>query len=581
MEQFFPFLEWARRYKKAWFSQDIVAGFTVGIVLVPQGMAYAMIAGLPPVYGLYAALVPVLVYAFLGTSRQLSVGPVALDSLLVAAGLGTLALEGVEAYAAMAVFLAFFVGVVQWVLGVFRLGFLVNFLSRPVISGFTSAAAVIIIFSQLKHLLGLDVPNSSHVQELVVPLWNSLERLNAWDLIIGLAGIILLLLFRKWNRKFPAILLVVVLGILAVYLGNLELQGVHVVGRIPKGLPIFTIPGISWANALHVWPIALTLALVGYMETISIGKSLEEKDGRETVRPNQELIALGWANILGSLFRSYPITGSFSRSAVNLSAGGRTNLASVFSVILVVLALVFLTPVLYYLPKAILASIIMVSVFGLIDLAYPKKLWHYRKDEFGILMVAFCVTLFIGIPQGILVGVLFSLILMVYKSSKPHFAVLGRIKGSDYYRNTDRFAQEIEVRPELLIVRFDAPLYFGNKEYFKRRLRAEIQKKTPGLRAVILNAESVNYIDSSATQMLVRLIDELHTDNIKFYMARATGPTRDAIFSSGIIEVLEREYLFARTTEAVRHFDGDTVSTALEERVAYENRTKRNAGYKK
>ncbi|MEO1013040.1 MAG: solute carrier family 26 protein [Bacteroidota bacterium] len=579
MERFFPFLDWARPYKISWLPKDITAGLTVGIILVPQGMAYAMIAGLPPVYGLYASLVPVLVYAFLGTSRRLSVGPVALDSLLVAAGLGTLALSSLEEYVAMAVLLAFLVGAIQLLLGIFRMGFLVNFLSRPVIAGFTLAAAIIIIFSQLKHLLGLTMPNSSHVQDLIMPLWQNLGHTHILDLAIGISGIILLLGFKAWNPKIPAILLAVVLGILAVYLFDLESYGVHLVGGIPQGLPHFEIPDISLKNIGDIWPMALILALVGYMEAISIGKSLENKSGRETMVPNKELMALGGANILGSFFQSYPITGSFSRSAVNRSAGGQTNLSSLFSIILVVLALFFLTPILYYLPNAILASIITVSVLGLIDLAYPKALWRYRKDEFWILTITFLVTLFIGIPQGILVGVLFSLILMVYKSSKPHFAVLGRIKGSEYYRNIDRFAQEIEVRQDLLIVRFDAQLYFGNKDYFKKRLLAEVIKKGPHLRAIILNAQPIHYIDSSATQMLVRLIDDLHERDIKFYIARATGPTRDVIFSSGIVEVLEKEYLFARTTEAVKHFDGDVASTALEERVAYENSTKRNTSY--
>ncbi|WP_422081528.1 SulP family inorganic anion transporter [Ulvibacterium sp.] len=576
MQRFFPFLQWLPDYNRDWLTKDLMAGLTVGIVLIPQGMAYAMIAGLPPVYGLYASLVPLLIYAFLGTSRQLGVGPVAMDSLLVAAGLGAMSINGMENYIAMAIFMAFFAGAIQLILGLLRMGFLVNFLSKPVISGFTSAAAIIIILSQLKHLLGIPVESSSHLNELIVNVLEEVGQTNLMDFTIGGIGILIILLIKKWSPKIPGILLVVLLGILAVFVLQLESYGVHIVGRIPKGLPDFRIPRISLENILDIWPIALTLALVGYTEAISIGKSLEGKSGKETVNANQELVALGSANLIASFFQSYPVTASFSRSAINQESGAKTNLASIFSVILVVITLLFLTPIFYYLPNAVLASIIMVSVFGLIDVAYPKMLLKYRKDEFAILAVTFLITLFIGIPQGILIGVLFSLGLMVYKSSKPHFAVLGRIKESDYYRNIDRFGDEIEVRDELLIVRFDAQLYFGNKDYFKKQLYKHIKAKGKELRAVILNAEPMNYIDSTATQMLVRIIEELHQRNIQFYMARATGPTRDIIFSSALIDVLGKEFLFARTTEAVDYFDRIKTPTELEERVAYQNLTKRN-----
>jgi SulP family sulfate permease len=576
MQRFFPFLQWLPSYNKSWLTKDLMAGLTVGIILIPQGMAYAMIAGLPPVYGLYASLVPVLIYAFLGTSRQLGIGPVAMDSLLVAAGLGTLSIAGLENYIAIAIFMAFLVGAIQLILGLLRMGFLVNFLSKPVISGFTSAAAFIIIFSQLKHLLGISVENSGHFHELVGNVLEKAMETNLVDFAIGGLGILAILLIKKWNPRIPGILLVVILGILAVFALQLESYGVHIVGRIPKGLPSFQIPQINLKNLMDIWPIALTLALVGYMEAISIGKSLEGKSGKETVDANQELVALGSSNLIASFFQSYPIAASFSRSAINQESSAKTNLASVFSVVLVVIALLFLTPIFYYLPNAVLASIIMVSVFGLIDVAYPKMLWIYRRDEFAVLVVTFLITLFIGIPQGILIGVLFSLVLMVYKSSKPHFAVLGRIKESDYYRNIDRFSSEIEVRDELLIVRFDAQLYFGNKDYFKRQLFKHIKAKGKRLQAVILNAEPMNYIDSTATQMLVRIIEELHQKNIQFYIARATGPTRDIIFSSALIDVLGKEFLFARTTEAVDYFDHIKTPTELEERVAYQNLMKRN-----
>ena len=313
-----PFLDWVSTYKKAYFIKDLLAGLTVGIVLVPQGMAYAMIAGLPPVHGLYAALFPVLTYAFLGTSRKIAVGPVAMDSLLVAVGLGTLAITGVENYIKMVVVLALMVGAIQLVLGVLRMGFLVNFLSKPVISGFTSAAAIIIILSQLKHLLGISVENSNKIYETVLNIFYKLSEINLFDFGLGIVGIGLLIGFKKWNKNIPGILIIVVLGILAVYVFQMGAYGVKLVGNIPKGLPSFVIPTIDLEDLRQLWPIAVALALVGYLEAISIGKALEDKSGEETIQANQELIALGTSNIVGSLFQGYPVTASFSRSAISL-----------------------------------------------------------------------------------------------------------------------------------------------------------------------------------------------------------------------------------------------------------------------
>ncbi len=544
---------------------------TVGIILIPQGMAYAMIAGLPPVYGLYAALFPVIVYAFLGTSRQIAVGPVAMDSLLVAAGLGTLAITGIENYILMALFLSFMVGAFQLFMGVFRMGFLVNFMSRPVISGFTSAAAVIIIFSQLKHLLGTNIENSNKFHELVINALHHIKETNFYDFGIGIVGILVIISFKNWFKRFPAILLVVVLSTVVVYFFNLESYGVHVVGEVPAGLPSFHWHKFSFKNFKDIWPIALTLAFVGYLEAISIGRAIEDKNKEETISPNQELVALGLSNMIGSFFQAYPVTSSFSRSAINYEAGAKTTVASMVSVVMVVLTLLFLTPLFYNLPKAALASIIMVSVFGLIDIAYPKNLWHQRKDEFAVLMITFLFTLSMGIVEGILLGVLVALLVMVYRTSKPHFPILGNIKGSDYYKNIYRFGGEVEVRPDLLIVRFDSQLYFGNSTYFKSQLFKYIKAKGPGLKAVILNAEAINYIDSTAASMLINVIQEINQRNIQFYIAGAIGPTRDIIFESGIVNCLDKKYLFVTIKEAVAHYEDPNKIPVLREKIAHQN----------
>ena len=576
MQKFFPFLQRLANYNKTKFVKDLVAGLTVGVLLIPQGMAYAMIAGLPPVYGLYASIFPLLIYMFLGTSKNLAIGPVAMDSLLVAAGLGALAITGIENYIAMAIFLAFMVGAIQLILGVCRMGFLVSFLSKPVISGFTSAAALIIIFSQLKHLLGADIQKNNIFHQLLLNAFEKISETNMYDFAIGLLGILIIVGLKKWSKKIPAILVVVVLGILAVYFLNLEEYGVKIVGSIPTALPRYQIPNINIENAVSIWPIALTLALVGYLEAISIGKALQEKDGVETIDANQELIALGTSNIVGSFFQSYPVTASFSRSSINNDSGVKTTFGAFFAVVLVVLTLLFLTPLFYYLPNAILASIIMVSVFGLIDVYYAKTLWVKRRDEFVVLLITFLVTLFVGIPEGILLGVLFSLLLMVYRTSNPHFAVLGNIEGSDYYKNVIRFGDEVIVRDDLLIVRFDAQLYFGNAGFFRKELLRQLEIKGSKVKGVIVNADAINYIDSSADFMLTKLIHELHAKGLKFFIAGAIGPTRDIIFSSGIIDALGKEFLFVKTKEAVAYFDDPSKVSDLQGKVANQNLIKGN-----
>lgn len=570
MLKFLPFLKWLPNYNSAFFRKDLIAGLTVAIVLIPQAMAYAMIAGLPPVYGLYASVVPLLMYALLGTSRQLGIGPVAMDSLLVAAGLGALAITGLENYIAMAILLAFAVGVIQLVLGLLRMGFLVNFLSKPVISGFTSGAAIIIIFSQIKHLLGAPIENSGKFHQLAINVFDKIGETNMYDLGIGIIGILLIVLLKKWDKRIPGILIAVIFGIIAVYFLKLESYGVHLVGVIPQGLPGFQIPEISIDNLLQIWPIALTIALVGYLEAISIGKAIDEKNKQDLVDANQELIALGSSNIVGSFFQAYPVTASFSRSAISNDTGAKTNLSGLIGMVLVVVTLLFFTPVFYYLPKAILASIIMVSVFGLIEVVYPQTLWKHRKDEFLILLLTFLITLFIGIPQGILVGVLLSLLLMVFRTSKPHFAVLGNIKNSDYYKNASRFGNEAIIRDDLLIVRFDSQLYFGNKNFFKRELFKQIDLKGSKLKGVILNAEAINYIDSTAANMLIQVIDEIHERGLQFIIAGAIGPTRDIIFRSGIIDALHKDFLFVQTKEAVACFDDPEQVSFLRDVVAHQ-----------
>ena len=568
MKRFLPILSWLPAYKRGDLPGDLSAGLTVGIMLIPQGMAYAMIAGLPPVFGLYAALIPQVIYALTGTSRHLAVGPVAMDSLLVAAGLGALSLSGIEEYIAMAIFLALFMGGLQLAFGLLRMGFLVNFLSRPVISGFTSAAAIIIGLSQLKHLLGTDIDGSSQIHIL---LSNALATLGDTHLItlgIGLAGIVLIKGIKKVAPRLPGALIAVVLGVLVVYFLGLHESGVRIVGDVPGGLPGFQIPEVDAGRISELFPIALALALIAFMEAISVAKAVEEKHGENKVDPNQELVALGLSNIVGSLFQSYPVTGGFSRTAVNDQAGAQTGLASMVSSAVVGLTLLFLTPVFYYLPNAVLAAIIMVAVFGLIDLKYPRQLWKNRKDEFVLLLLTFGLTLGLGIQEGILLGVLFSLLLLVYRISKPHIAVLGQIRGTNYFKNVNRFSEDIVEQEEFLILRFDGQLFFGNKDYFRAQLQKHIAKKGPGLKYIILNAEAINYIDSSAVFMLRALVQDLKAEGIRLLVAGAIGPTRDILHSSGLILDIGAENLFVRTYEAYEHCRTALEKSAVQKKIS-------------
>lgn len=573
LKQYFPILQWLPGYKKSYLSGDIGAGLTVGIMLIPQGMAYAMIAGLPPVFGLYASLVPQLIYAITGTSRQLAVGPVAMDSLLVASGLGALALSGIDEYISMAIFLAFFMGLIQLGLGLLRMGFLVNFLSKPVISGFTSAAAIIIGLSQLKHLLGTDIEGSNQIHILLKNAIATVSNTNWIALAIGLLAIVVIKSIKRFNSRIPAALVVVVLGVLTIYFFNLNEQGVRIVGEVPSGLPSLKVPTFDFSRVSELLPIALTLALIAFMEAISVAKAIEEKHTDYKVDSNQELIALGTANIIGSFFQSYPTTGGFSRTAVNDQAGAKTGVAPMVSALVVGLTLLFLTPLFYYLPNAVLAAIIMVAVFGLIDLNYPIELFKNRRDEFYLLLATFLITLTVGIKEGILLGVLISLLLLVYRTSRPHIAVLGRIRNTDYFKNIARFPEETETFNHILIIRFDAQLYFGNTEYFKKELQNQLRLKGREVKYIILNAEAINYIDSSAIHMLRQIIEELKNKEIKLLVAGAIGPARDIFYSSGLVDAIGKDNFFVKTNEALEHCNPKHQKSAIENRISLQSKT--------
>lgn len=571
MKKYFPIFDWLPKYKKSYIAGDVSAGFTVGIMLIPQGMAYAMIAGLPPVYGLYAALIPNLLYGLTGSSRKLAVGPVALDSLIVASGLAAMKLESIEAYIAMALFLAFFVGLLQLFMGLFKMGFLANFLSRPVVSGFTSAAALVIAVSQLGHFLGVQIEATKTLDTLRA-LASKLTEIVYWDLAIGIIAIIVIVLLKKVSKKLPSAMLVVVLSIVGIYLFMKQEGDVTLLGMIPEGLPTFTMHNVNKEQWIHAFPLCLALAFISFAEAMSMAKAVEEKSQEFYTNPNQELRALGVSNIIGSFFQSFPANAGFSRTAVNISEGAKTGMASIISAAVVAVTLLFLTPYFEYLPKSVLGAIILVAVYGLIDFKYPAQLYKQQKDEFVLLLVTFLTNLLIGITQGIIFGVLFSLLLLVYRTSRPHMAVLGKIKGMDYFKNLNRFPEDTEQYDEILMLRFDAQFYFANIHYFKKVLMNEIEKKGDTLKYVILNAEPVNYIDNTALNQLEKLVEGLKEKGITFKIAGAIGPIRDRIQKSGLVEVIGRENMYVRTAEAYEDSLKKVEKTELQKKVSLQHR---------
>jgi SulP family sulfate permease len=556
MKKFFPFLDWLPTYNKTLLGGDLNAGLTVGVMLIPQGMAYAMLAGLPPIYGLYASIIPLIIYALLGTSRQLAVGPVAMVALLVAAGTGSLAEPGSQDYIALTLLLALMVGIFQLSLGLFKMGFLVNFMSHPVISGFTSAAAIIIGFSQLKHLLGLSLSNSNYIHEIIVELLGKLNDIHWMSFAIGLGGILLIIGIRKINRKIPGSLLAVAAGILIVWLFKLDSLGVKIVQDVPAGLPALSIPAFSWELITKLWPVALTISLVGFMESIAIAKAMQSRHRTYKVDANQELIALGTANIAGSFFSSFPTTGGFSRTAVNDQSGANTGMASIISAVLVTITLLFLTPLFYYLPNAILASIILVAVSGLIDFKEVKHLWQADRRDFSLLIITFLGTLALGIEEGIIIGVVLSLGMMIFQTSRPHFAIQGKMPGTTLYKNTERFT-EAEIRPDILIFRLDARLYFANAQFFKDNVEEHILAKGSELKLLIINAESINSIDSSGIHTLQDILLFCKTRGIKMIINGVKGPVRDSLYRSGFTAELGEENFFLTVNGAVTAFDAN------------------------
>lgn len=545
-----PIIGWLRSYQRADLGPDVIAGLTTAVMLVPQAMGYALLAGLPPIVGLYASVAPLLLYAALGTSRQLAVGPVAMDSILVAGAVGAIATVGAEQYVLIAAALGMMVGVVQAGLGFLRAGFLVNFLSRPVVAGFTAAAALIIAASQLGHLLGVEVPRTHHVHRVV---WEALRSFSEWSwptLALGAASVVTLVVSKKRWPRLPAALAVVVVATVVVWGLGLSSRGVSVVGEVPAGLPGFLIPTVDASILVELIPAAATIALVSFMEAISVGRTFAQRF-RYEINPNRELIALGLANLAGGATGGYPIAGGFSRTAVNVRAGARTQVAALVTCAVVIVTLLFLTRAFFHLPKAALSAIIVAAVAGLIDIPGAREVYRVKRTDFYLLVLTFIATLSLGIQWGILVGVAASVLLFLVRTTRPHFAVLGRVPESQTYLNIARHPHA-ETLEGIILVRVDAQFYFGNVSFLKETVRALIDESEAPVQYFVLEAAGVNDLDSAAAATLDELDEELAARGVKLVLTRIKGPVRDVLHRTGLLDKMAREgRLYLSTHRAI------------------------------
>lgn len=549
LRRYVPVLDWGRTYSRTAFSNDMIAALIVTIMLIPQSLAYALLAGLPPEAGIYASIVPIVLYAIFGTSRALAVGPVAVVSLLTASAIGQVAEAGTAGYAVAALTLAFLSGGFLVLLGVLRLGFLANFLSHPVIAGFITASGILIATSQLKHILGVSASGHT-LPEMLHSIYTHLGEINVITLVIG----VLATAFLFWVRKGLKSLLkrmgasplladvltkagpvaAVVATTLSVWLLGLDASGVRVVGEVPQGLPPLTLPSLSPDLVGALLMPAILISVIGFVESVSVAQTLAAKK-RQRIDPDQELIGLGAANLGAAFTGGYPVTGGFSRSVVNYDAGADTPAAGAYTAVGLSIAAVGLTPLVYFLPNATLAATIIVAVLSLVDFSILKKTWNYSKKDFAAVAVTILLTLGLGVEVGVATGVLLSILLHLYKTSRPHVAEVGLVPGTQHFRNIRR--HQVEANPHLLTLRVDESLYFANARF----LEDYIQKRvTSGcdIRNVVLMFPAINDVDYSALESLEAINSRLKDMQIGLHLSEVKGPVMDRLKKSHLLEEL-------------------------------------------
>lgn len=549
LKRYLPILEWLGNYNKGTLTSDLVAAVIVTIMLIPQSLAYALLAGLPPEVGLYASILPLIAYAIFGTSRTLSVGPVAVVSLMTAAAVGNLALQGTTEYLTAAIILAFLSGLILLAMGILRLGMLANFLSHPVISGFITASGLIIAASQLKHILGVEA-SGNNLWDLLVSLLSQLGSINLYTLAIGLFATG----FLFWSRKHlknsllkrglhPSLaeilakagpVFAITLTTLAAWGFNLEMLGVKLVGDIPSGLPDLTIPHFEIGIWKELLVSAALISVVGFVESVSVAQTLAAKR-RQRIDPNQELIGLGASNIASAVSGGFPVTGGFSRSVVNFDAGAETPAAGAFTAVGIALAALVLTPLLFFLPKATLAATIIVAVLSLVDLSALKRTWDFSRSDFFAMLATILLTLLEGVELGIMAGVGLSILLHLYRTSKPHSAVVGRVPGTEHFRNVER--HHVETDKRILTLRVDESLYFANARYLEDRVY-DLIMTNPSIKHLILMCPAVNLIDASALESLEAINHRLKDSGVTLHLSEVKGPIMDRLRRTHFVEDL-------------------------------------------
>jgi sulfate permease, SulP family len=557
ISKFLPIFDWGRTYNQVTFTNDLVAAVVVTVMLIPQSLAYALLAGLPPEMGLYASMFPIVLYAIFGTSRVLAVGPVAVVSLLTAAAVGKIAIPGTPEYIAAAITLAFMSGIILLGLGLFRLGFLANFLSHPVITGFITASGIIIAASQMKHIFGINA-DGHNILEIAISLRESITELNWITLLIGSLTTVFLLWVRKGflpllsklgiNQRASNIfakagpIIAIVMTTLIAWIFSLTERGVKFVGEVPQGLPPISLPSFSidiWTSLIGS---AILMSLIGFIESISIARTLAATK-RQRIDPDQELIGLGVANVGAAFTSGFPVTGGFSRSIVNYDAGAETPAAGAFTAIGLGVASLFLTTLIFYLPKATLAATIIVAVLALVDFSILKKTWIYSKADFAAVAATMGVTLIMGVELGVIAGVLISILTRIYKSSRPHIAIVGQVPGTEHYRNVLR--HDVLVNPQVLTIRVDESLYFANTRFLEDRIYSEVAKQ-PDLKHVILMCSAVNAIDMSALESLKIINERLMLGGIKFHLSEVKGPVMDKLEGTSLLKHLSGDIFLSQ-----------------------------------
>jgi sulfate permease, SulP family len=570
LEIIFPPLVWLNYYKKETFISDLTAGVTTAVMLIPQGMAYALLAGLDPIIGLYASVLPLIIYALLGSSRQLSVGPIAMASLLMAAGTQQL----VSAHAlsegdklTIAILITLIVGIIQLLMGVLKLGGVVNLLSHPVVTGFTAAAALVIGSSQLQHLVGFSIPGGLPPHEQLLFLIANIGEVHPSTLIVGVIAIFSLISIKKLSPQAPSAIIVVLVGIISSYLLDFKGLRVPILGEIPSGLPSFQMPQhLEWEMIQSLIPTSFAVALVAFMESISAAK-VYARQNRYQISPSQELISLGLSNV-GSAFTSGCVVGgALSRTAVNAQAGAKSPFANVITAFVIGVTLAFLTEPFAYLPKPILAAIIMVAVVSLIDIEEVKHLWEIKRDDLVICVITFLSTLLIGVSAGILVGVLASLLWLVYTSTRPYIAILGRLPETTSYRSIEHFS-EAEAFDRILIMRMDAQFFFGNVSHLKESISDQLSN-SGDIVALVIDASSMNALDSTAADAFSEMIKSLRNTGVEVMISHVKGSVLQVMEAAGIAQLLGSGHLFYEVHDAVqaalRHRDAVDSGISVEE----------------